>query len=215
MKKYIIFAGMTLLGYSVSQAQESEHPNLIKYGFKIGKNYANVSGVDIEDNNHISGLYGGIYANIDLTNKISFQPELLYSRQGVEFDIEGDYEHAKLEYLNIPLMFQYGISDHFKVELGPQIGILLNADTEFRTIEDGAVFNTIFDGSNYTKSIDVGLNIGGSYHMDNGLNLSIRYNYGLTKIGEVKDIDDPAEALSIDLDEARHSVISVGVGFTL
>lgn len=211
----MIAAGVALLSLNTVQAQITSPESSIRFGIKTGINLANVVGEDIEDNSMRTGMYGGVYANIGLTDKIYFQPELLYSQQGVEFEIEEFEESARMNYLNIPLMFQYGITDNIRVEFGPQVGILLDAENELRVKDNGSTFSATVDAKDFTKPVDVGLNLGGTYQMDNGFNVSIRYNLGLTSIGEAEDIDIlDEEILSIDLEDVRHSTLSVGVGFT-
>ncbi len=188
MKKYIIAAGVALLGLSSVNAQD------INFGIKAGVNLANMMGDDIENNSMKIGAFGGVYANMSLTDDIFFQPELLYSMQGAEF--EGDTDgKITLDYLNIPLMFQYGVTENIRVELGPQVGILLTSETE---IEDITV-----DTKDDTKSIDFGVNAGGSYYMENGLSFTLRYSLGLTTFSEVEEAD------------MKNAVLSVGVGYSL
>lgn len=185
MKKYIIAAGVALLGLTSVNAQE------IEFGAKAGLNMANLSGDDADGTKMKMGAYVGGYANMGLSDKIFFQPELLFSMQGAEPE-EGDID-TKLNYINIPLMFQYGITDEIRVEAGPQVGMLLSA-------EIGDV-----DFKDEMSSIDFGMNVGASYNMENGFNVSVRYNMGLTEV-----ID--SDVLESD---AKNSVISIGVGYSL
>ena len=104
------------------------------------------------------------------SEKFSFQPEIMYSRQGYSF---GD-DIVALNYLNIPLMGKYYITKGFSVEAGPQIGFLLSAKNEKTDVKD--LFNTF----------DFGLNFGLGYKFENGLNFGARYNLGLTDINNVE-----------------------------
>jgi len=156
-------------------------------------------------------LLGGAYANIGLTDKLYIQPEVLYSKQGVDFEADGAEGSVNYDYLNIPLMIQYGITDKIRVELGPQIGILMNVKTEviFKLDGEDEEFTISSDSKDYTKSIDLGLNFGGTYQMDNGVNISLRYNLGLSPIEKEGDKDN--NIFEID---GKHSVLSLGVGYT-
>jgi len=189
MKKYIIAAGVALLGLSSVNAQD------INFGIKAGVNLANFSGDDVENNAMKIGAYAGAYANLGLTEKIFFQPELLFSMQGVDAD-EGDGS-TKLNYINIPLMFQYGLTEEIRLELGPQVGMLLSADLDNGEQE--------VDFKDEMSSIDFGMNVGASYNMDNGLSVSVRYNMGLTEVMDSEIFES----------DAKNSVISIGVGYAL
>jgi len=68
-----------------------------------------------------------------LSEKITFQPELLYSMQGFKehntkssgsaiYDSE-----LKLNYISVPLVFQYKFATDFYAEAGPQVDLLMSA----------------------------------------------------------------------------------------
>lgn len=201
MKKYMIAAGVALLGLTSVNAQE------ISFGAKAGVNLANFSGDDAEDLKMKVGAFVGGYANIGLTEKLFVQPEVLFSMQGSRFDGEID-GGSDLNYINIPVMVQYGVTDNIRVELGPQVGILLSA-------EQGADDDKV-DVKELTKSVDFGVNAGGTYYMDNGLNFTLRYSMGLTNIGDADGLSEVIDGITIEVEEAdtKNAVISVGVGYS-
>ena len=189
MKKYMITVGIALLGLTSVQAQK------IDFGVKAGVNLSDLKGKDIADTEMKTGLYIGGYANLGLSDNIFFQPEVLFSMQGASMDEED--EAFTLNYLNVPLMFQYGINENLKVELGPQVGFLLKADFDNGEQE--------IDVKEQMSSIDFGMNLGATYQLDNGLNFSARYNLGLSDVYD-SDLFDS---------EAKNAVISVGIGYKL
>jgi len=75
----------------------------------------------------------------------------LFSTQGTTIEgYDGDSNNnVKLNYLNIPVLAKYYITDAFSVEAGPQIGLLLSAKSRGEDIGD------------LYKSSDFGLNLGG------------------------------------------------------
>ncbi|MGB1296365.1 MAG: outer membrane beta-barrel protein [Flavobacteriales bacterium] len=104
----------------------------------------------------------------------------------------------RYNYLNIPVMFQYKLTDEIYAELGPQLGVLLSAE-----VENNSVFLTE-DTKDITKTVDFGLNVGAGYIMENGLGFNIRYNMGLTS---VDDSDD-----DVDM---KNSILSLGLSYSL
>lgn len=163
MKKFLVLAVVTVLGFSNVNAQE------IKFGAKGGLNFATVSGDNTKGIEGVTSFNFGVLSEIPISDKFSFQPELMYSGQGYSFN----HNTIALSYLNIPLMGKYYLTKGFSVEAGPQIGFLLAAKNEKTNVKDS--FNTF----------DFGVNFGLGYKLDNGLNFGVRYNLGLTDINNV------------------------------
>lgn len=220
MKKYLLALGIALSSLTTVQAQE------ITFGVKAGPQLSGFIGSD-EENKSIVTAFGGVYANLKLSEKLFLQPELLYSMQGAKSSIKvgsaglDDYanldERIDLNYLNIPIMLQYVVAKHLRVEMGPQLGILLKSEGEVilepNPGSGSEQMKFINDLKESTKTIDFGLNIGGVYELDNRLNFTLRYNLGLTSIGDL----EPGEfinTLYTELPNSKNSVLSLGIGYT-
>jgi hypothetical protein len=163
MKKILLLAVVTVLGFTNVNAQE------IKFGVKGGLNFASISGDNSKGSNTVTSFNFGVLSEIPISDKFSFQPELMYSGQGYSFNDNT----VALSYLNIPLMGKYYLTKGLSVEAGPQMGFLLSAKNEKTDVKDS--FNTF----------DFGVNFGLGYKLDNGLNFGVRYNLGLTDINNV------------------------------
>lgn len=163
MKKILLLAVVTVLGLTDVNAQE------IQFGIKGGLNFASVNGDNTEDIDVVTSFNFGILSEISVSDKFSFQPELMYSGQGYSFN----ENTIALSYLNLPLMGKYYLTKGLSVEAGPQIGYLFNAENEETDVKDS--FN----------SFDFGVNFGLGYKLDNGLNFGARYNLGLTDINNL------------------------------
>ncbi|MDW8850084.1 porin family protein [Flavobacterium sp. MMLR14_040] len=163
MKKFLLLAVVTVLGFTNVNAQE------IKFGVKGGLNFATISGDNTEGIDVVTSFNFGVVSEIPLSDKFSFQPELMYSGQGYSFNDNT----VALSYLNVPLMGKYYVTKGLSLEAGPQIGFLLAAKNEKTDVKDS--FNTV----------DFGVNFGLGYKLENGLNFGVRYNLGLTDINNV------------------------------
>ncbi len=163
MKKILLLAVVTVLGFTDVNAQE------IQFGVKGGLNFATVTGDNTEDIDVVTSFNFGVLSEISVSDKFSFQPELMYSGQGYSFN----ENTIALSYLNIPFMGKYYITKGLSVEAGPQIGFLFSAKNEETDVKDS--FN----------SFDFGVNFGLGYKLDNGLNFGARYNLGLTDINNL------------------------------
>ncbi|CAM1372675.1 porin family protein [Tenacibaculum xiamenense] len=171
-----LFLSIILLTGVALQAQE------VQFGAKAGLNIASINGGNLQDLSSRTSFHFGGVAEIQITDKFSVQPEILYSAQGAKFKAsEGLIETNvtwKLDYLNIPVMAKYYLADDFSLEAGPQIGFLLSSKADVE-LNDASVEQDIND---VVKSTDFGLNFGLGYKLDNGLNFGARYNLGLSNM---------------------------------
>ncbi|SMO60058.1 Outer membrane protein beta-barrel domain-containing protein [Saccharicrinis carchari] len=174
MKKLIFVAVLALVSMTTfSQAQ---------FGLKAGLNVANLTGDDMDGADPRSGGVFGVFAKINLTETIAFQPEALYSMQGATgSETEQGYDidvTMKLDYINIPLMMKFYPADGFSINAGPQVGFLASAKAKAETQGISAEE----DIKEAFKSIDFGLNVGLGYDLPMGLGLDFRYNIGLSNV---------------------------------
>lgn len=164
MKKRLLITVITVMGLTTSSAQE------LKFGAKAGLNFATITNDPEDELDITSDVAFGLLAEIPISEKFSFQPELMYSGQGSSAVI--------LSYINVPLTGKYYIAKGLSIEVGPQIGFLLSAENE----------DTDTDVKNLFKTLDVGLNFGIGYKLNNGLFFNTRYNLGITNISDVEGI---------------------------
>ncbi|WP_445731102.1 porin family protein [Mariniflexile sp.] len=195
MKKLSI-AIVIILGFSqLMKAQD------IKFGAKAGLNLANMSG-DVEDNSMKLAFHLGGMAEIKISEQFAVQPELLYSAQGAKFS-DGT---LSLNYLALPVMAKYAVTENFSIEAGPQFGYLLSAKAKDTSNDNSeptyeatakssssnkaqAVQANSRDIKENFKSFDLGLALGGSYLLGNGMNVGVRYIMGLSNTPKNDDGD--------------------------
>ncbi|WP_339889954.1 porin family protein [uncultured Flavobacterium sp.] len=194
MKK-LLFAAVAVFALGNVNAQD------MKFGVKAGLNVFTLTG-DVEDAESLIGAHAGVFAEFKISDKFSFQPELVYSMQGAKNEESSTetfggetytekYESKlKLSYINIPLMAKYYVSEKFSLEAGPQIGFLMSAKNDFTYTLTGGGFDEsesanedVKDGF---KGIDFGFNFGLAYDFTENVFAGARYNLGL---GDINDVD--------------------------
>ncbi|MBL0307061.1 MAG: PorT family protein [Chitinophagaceae bacterium] len=178
MKKIILSVVMLSATFFVSQAQ-------VQYGLKAGANFYTFGGdeVENEDLNSKFGLHIGGLVNFSVSEKFKVQPELVFSIQGSKQTDGTDELNWNFNYLNIPIMAQFYVSNGFFLETGPQIGFNLKA--EIKDEESG----TTFDLDDEIKSTDISWGLGAGYKTASGFGFGARYNLGLSSIAEESDVD--------------------------
>lgn len=165
-----------------------------RFGIKAGVNLATAaledipSGASKPNTNNKTGFHGGVFYNIPLGGMMKFQPELLYSSQGTKTDFQflGSTQEGEvdLNYLTLPLMVQLQTPGGFYVELGPQLGYMLDARYQ-------PASGSETDLEEYTDKFDFSINGGLGYMTRVGLGIGARYNYGITNAMDSKNTSSP------------------------
>ncbi|MBB6609892.1 PorT family protein [Pontibacter sp. Tf4] len=164
------------------------------FGIKGGVNFANVYGDDADalDASTHTNFHAGVYAQFALSQAFSLQIEGLYSRKGFETETEN-----RFDYLEVPLLAVYNITDNISLHLGPQVSVMVAAK------QDGKEIN--MDDLN---TFDYGL-AGGAEARFRFLRVGARYNLGFAGLLDEGDTGLP---LGQDL---KNNVLQlyVGLGF--
>jgi hypothetical protein len=159
----------------------------VNIGVKAGLNvYTIHSDNDDADFNSMAGFHGGLLAHIHMSRQFAMQPEITYSSQGAKYTLGGDDFKTKLGYINVPVMFQYMFDNGFRLQAGPQLGILVSAKGED---ENG---NSL-DIKDQLNTAEFALGVGAGYvHVPSGFGVDVRYNLGISNISK----DDDAKAMN-------------------
>ena len=153
----------------------SAHAQHLNIGIKGGVNVYNVQNDNNTEADPKLGLHFGLLGHMHLSDQFAFQPELLYSMQGSQQTVAGTDVKTNLNYLNMPLLLQYMFDNGFRLEAGPQLGLLLSAKTN--------IDNSDFDIEDNYEKTDVGIAMGIGYvNPATGFGIDARYNHGLSSI---------------------------------
>jgi len=172
--------------------------NDFSFGLKGGVNFSDVSGLPAEVTKGKIGYHVGIVTNFGLTEKLSLQPELLYSRQGfknseIELRFENDQApvvfdlNSHLDYLNIPVLLSFEAADGLSLQGGPQIGIGIGSSTTVGNVLQGSesdIPDAFLVTGLSTNTIEVGFTAGIEYLFGDHLFAQARYVIGFTEVFE-------------------------------
>lgn len=177
MKKTILIM-VALISLSKTHAQK------VNFGIKSGLNLTTIHGSDASNAKILPRAYFGAYLNLNITEKIHFQPEVVYSLQGYKFSNYYYYTSIKdhLNYLNLPLLFQYDITKKAYLEAGPQLGYLFRRNLLLtKDYQNGIISNSSSTDTSNINKFDFGIDIGSGYKLTSKFSLNLRYNNSLTK----------------------------------
>ncbi len=173
MKKVFLFA-TALLAMNAMRAQTTTH-----FGIKAGVNLAKLKIDNSTDSKQRVGFHAGGLAHIHLDPHFALQPELLFSTQGRQQTIGGVEYKANLSYINLPILLQYMVANGFRLETGPQFGLLVSANSSTNGSER--------DVKDTYKSTDVSWAFGAGYLTSSGIGFDARYNLGLSNINDISE----------------------------
>ncbi|WP_417444873.1 porin family protein [Joostella sp.] len=204
MKK-LFFIAVAVFGFIATTNAQG-----FNYGIKGGTNFSNISGDNGDVDNARVALYGGLFAEYAFSDRVSIQPEVLYSSQGAHetfktFDASGVNSletTVRLEYLNVPVMLKYRVYKGLNVQVGPQVGFLLNAEQEVESGSNGyELAETTTNINEFVTDVNFGVNFGLGYELNNGLFFDGRYNLGVIDIAQM------------DNQEFKNHTFQVGFGY--
>ena len=165
-----------------------------QFGIKGGLNLSNITDSDSEFadlNANVSskskvGFYGGLFMNAPISENFSIQPEILYNNVGTKITGKDEMGNngsirLNLDYISVPVMFQYKATPSFYLEAGPQFGLLVNSN--LKTEIDGTSVTTNVDKDNF-NTFDLGVGLGAGYWITPQLGLNARYVAGVTDIAK-------------------------------
>lgn len=209
MKKIAFLIIIAVCGFSQVRAQN--------FGVKAGYNYSTLSGEtsSISTIEGLSGFYIGGLVELPISNMLSIQPELIFSRQGVDLrqglknlSIRTDTSEIRLDYLNIPIMAKVNLGPIF-LEGGVQFGFLVNKPKVDSYIANVYLRN-LLDKDSY-NFFDFGVGAGLGVKLNQHFFVETRYTYSLTNVFDPNDKHFKSSLIS-DGDNFKNSVFSIGLG---
>jgi len=184
-----MIAALALSCYTM-QAQMGPGPQ-IEFGLKAGFSGATLTdmGQEVYGYSSIPSLHGGALLNIkfnDRINGFALQPEAVISGQGgLSYNTDNNgYTHnftTSLVYLNFPVLLQYQFRRGWRLETGPQFGVLLSASDYNYYNQNGTI-----DRRSIYQSTDFSWVFGAGYIWRNGFGFDARANVGLSDINSDK-----------------------------
>jgi len=177
-------------------------------GLKAGVNFANVSDASSINSNSRSGFLVGIFLAPSTKGILSSRTELIYSRQGYDFQSGTKTGNVNLDYILLPQLMGINITKFVQLQLGAQMAFLLNAKADTTTSSGSS--NPYSGIMNYYNKFDYGFAVGAEIHPVMGLLIGARYNISLGKL--YKDVEN-GQMPSFSASDAKNNVVQIFAGW--
>ncbi len=174
MKKILFLILMTFVlfqGYSQNSS----------FGFGAGVNYTNLmlNNVPGGDTDFKVGMQFNAIFKSQLNNRLWLRFEPGFVQRGTELSYSNySYTKINLNYLVLPVAFEFSPIKKFSVLFGPEFSYRLTAKAIDNNIPDAEAF--------FDNKFDLGVIAGVSYQLIDNLALELRYNRGF--ISTIKDL---------------------------
>ncbi|MDP9959656.1 porin family protein [Chryseobacterium lathyri] len=208
MKKLILGLAVTASSLAFAQQTPSSSSNPVTFGVKGGMNVSSLSKDEgLDDQKSKIGFNAGVFANIPVAESFSVQPEVLYSQYGAKADytlLGTKYSSStKLDYIAVPVMFQYNLIPNLYLEAGPEFGFLVSAKNKIKN-ENNGNSSTSDNYKDDLKTFNFGIGLGAGYYFTPNFGITARYVAGLTDVA--KDRPNGSDAV-------KNNVFQVGLAY--
>ena len=186
MKKVFVLIAVAIVGMS-TMAQ-------VQFGFKVGVDATNFWGKGFTPTTSTSGYpyfvnhdmkfnyQAGLLMEYKFSPKFAIAPEVVFATQGGKLEFDNPTMSASrreitynLNYINVPVMLKYYLSPAFSIDLGPQVGFNVYSKEKFDVGDP-------YDRKDFTKAVDFGVGLGGTYNLTDNAFIQARYTMGMTKV---------------------------------
>jgi Outer membrane protein beta-barrel domain len=170
MKKLIAAIALSVFAFVNANAQT--------VAFKVGYTHSDVI-VSPEPANIFTPketFHAGIaIKDLKITDKIGFQPEILYSMQGFKVASVGN---VGIHYLSVPLLVTFPVAEGLELQVGPQVSYMVNS--RVGVVND--LFSITYKG--LFHNFDAGAVAGVEYKVSDNISLGGRYYLGMTDVNK-------------------------------
>lgn len=188
MKTFLITLLMFCSIYGFSQKRfdpNADRENFFRIGAKAGVNINKITGQSYKEGFNYNYLLGG-FMQFNFSKTFGLQPEINFVQSSSEFtdnasDVyddlfrDGSQRKARLNYLKVPLLLNINVgpSKRVKLQVGPQIGGLLNQSVD--SLKDN---RDIFKKGDWAA-------VGGLWIQLPFINIGGRYEVGLSNLNDI------------------------------
>jgi len=157
-------------------------------GIKAGLNFTDVTNVSSVNNQSSSGFNVGIFYTTPYTRVLGSKTELVFSRQGYNYETNTVTGKVNLDYIMLPTYMCINITKYFQIQLGMQFGYLMNAHADSANKSNTGITGPLNSALSYYNRFSYSLGGGVEVHPFKGILVGARMNVSLTDLYKVPDV---------------------------
>ena len=217
MKHFILLATALFTFLCLQQPTISNAQDIIgtpaRFGIKGGLNYSNLDVQDASNSRWLVGFNLGLFAKLPLSSFVAIQPELYYTTKGSNVTYNNLFVDGtarfNLNYLEFPLLLVLNPISVLNIHFGPYVSYLLNGIVTNESNVNLFNFENNINLDDYNR-IDAGFVVGAGIDLG-ALNIGLRYNFGLTKVGRERSF----LGTTYTFPDARNGVLNAYISLSL
>ena len=179
-----------------------------QYGLKAGVNFANVTNASSINSSSQSGFMIGAFLAPASKGILSSRTELVYSKQGYNFETGTNTGNVDLDYLLIPQLMGINITKLLQLQAGFQMAFLLNAKAD--SVSSNGTTGSYPSVMDYYNKFDYGFALGAEVHPFKGLLVGARYNISLGKMYKDMATGQPP---AFTVPDGKNNVVQIFAGW--
>ena len=156
-------------------------------GLKAGLNFTDVTNVSSVNNQSSSGFNAGIFYSTPYSRVIGSKTELVFSRQGYNYETGSVSGKVNLDYIMLPTYMCINVTKFFQIQVGMQFGYLMNAVADSTTKSSGGAYGSINGALSFYNRFSYSIGGGVEVHPVKGLLVGARLNVSLTNLYKLPD----------------------------
>ncbi len=177
MKKVFVLIAAAIVSMS-AMAQ-------VQFGAKVGVDATNFWGKDTPHGMQLN-YQAGLMMEYKFNPHFAIAPEVVFAAQGGKITRTVDLVETDCtfhtNYINVPVMLKYYVSPAFSIDFGPQVGFNVYSKMTAKGKAANVEAEWTEDLKDFTKTVDFGLGLGGTYNLTENAFVQARYTMGLTNV---------------------------------
>jgi opacity protein-like surface antigen len=183
-------------------------------GLKAGLNFTNVTNVSSVNNQSSSGFNAGIFFSTPYNRVIGSKTELVFSRQGYNYETGSVSGKVNLDYIMLPTYVCINITKYFQIQVGMQFGYLMNAVADSTTKIPGGISGSINGALSFYNRFTYSVGGGVEVHPVKGLLVGARLNVSLNNLYKMPDMSGSVTAPSFSSDvNIKSNLLQLYIGW--
>jgi opacity protein-like surface antigen len=183
-------------------------------GIKAGLNFTNVTNVSSVNNQSSSGFNAGIFFSTPYNKILGSKTELVFSRQGYNYETGSVSGKVNLDYIMLPTYVCINITKYFQIQVGMQFGYLMNAVADSTTKIPGGISGSINGALSFYNRFTYSVGGGVEVHPVKGLLVGARLNVSLNNLYKMPDMSGSVTAPSFSSDvNIKSNLLQLYIGW--